>query len=127
MQTLYFTDAKTRSTSIPLVGIAFAGNSSAEAKAQIDRTKNYTNLFVLAAGRSHLSRNQTAVMEICDYAVANGLKVILNLGISDPHENDSVTWFWSQPLDEVKRNWTARWGDKFLGIYVNDEPGRYTA
>jgi hypothetical protein len=123
LQTLYFTDAKTGSMSIPLVGIAFAGNSSAEAKVQIDRTKNYTNLFVLAAGRSALSRNQTAVMEICDYAVANGLKVILNLGISDPHENDSVTWFWSQPLDEVKRNWTARWGDKFLGIYVNDEPG----
>jgi len=62
-------------------------------------------------------------MEICDYAVANGLKVILNLGISDFHENDSVTWFWSQPLDEVKRNWMVRWGDKFLGIYVNDEPG----
>ena len=36
----------------PYVGIAFCGNTTAEAKALIDRTKNYTNLFVLDTGRS---------------------------------------------------------------------------
>ena len=122
-QTLLLSHTRAQTKQIPYIGIAFAGNSSSAAKAQIDRTKSYTNLFVLDTGRSPLSRNQTAVMEISDYAVENGLKIILNLGISDPHENDSVTWFWNQPLEEIKQNWEKRWGDKFLGIYVNDEPG----
>lgn len=123
VQTLYFSPTKASGKSMPYVGIAFAGNTSAQAKAQIDRAKGYMNLFVLDTGRSDLSRNQTAVIEICDYAVANGLSVILNLGISNPHQNDSVRWFWDQPLQEVKQNWTQRWGNKFLGVYDSDEPG----
>jgi hypothetical protein len=109
--------------SIPYIGIAFAGNTTDQAIAQIDRAKNYTNLFILDTGRNPLSRNQTAVYEVADYAVANGLSIILNLGISDPHENDSSTWFWEQNMANGKVNFTERWGDKFLGIYDNDEPG----
>ena len=109
--------------SIPYIGIAFAGNTTEQAIAQIDRAKNYTNLFILDTARNPLSRNQTAVYEVADYAVANGLSIILNLGISDPHENDSTTWFWDQPMTDVKQNFTERWGTKFLGIYDNDEPG----
>ncbi|MCW3983421.1 MAG: hypothetical protein NWE96_05445 [Candidatus Bathyarchaeota archaeon] len=107
----------------PYVGIAFCGNTSAEAKTQIDRTKTYTNLFILDIGRSTLSRNETAVMEICDYAVANGQSVIVNLGINSPYDNDTTTWFWEQDMTAVKQNWTQRWGNKFLGVYYNDEPG----
>ncbi len=66
-------ESQTYIDSNPYVGIAFCGNTTAEAKALIDRTKNYTNLFVLDTGRSLLSRNETAVYEICDYATANGL------------------------------------------------------
>ncbi|MGE5187877.1 MAG: hypothetical protein ACM3JE_02495, partial [Betaproteobacteria bacterium] len=109
--------------SIPYIGIAFAGNTTEQAIAQIDRAKNYTNLFILDTGRNPLSRNQTAVYQVADYAVANGLSIILNLGISDPHENDSSTWFWDQDMTDVKANFTERWGTKFLGIYDNDEPG----
>lgn len=107
----------------PYVGIAFCGNTTAEAKTQIDRTKTYTNLFILDIGRSVLSRNETGVMEICDYAVANGQSVIVNLGINSPYDNDITTWFWEQDMATVKQNWTQRWGDKFLGVYYNDEPG----
>lgn len=110
-------------SSIPYIGIAFAGNTTDQAIAQIDRAKNYTNLFILDTGRNPLSRNQTAVYEVADYAVANELSIILNLGISDPHENDSSTWFWTQNMANVKANFTERWGEKFLGIYDNDEPG----
>ena len=46
----------------PYVGIAFCGKTTDEAKTQIDKTKNYTNLFILDTGRSELSRNQTAVI-----------------------------------------------------------------
>ena len=107
----------------PYVGIAFCGNTTAEAKTQIDKTKTYTNLFILDIGRSPLSRNETGVMEICDYAVANSQSVIVNLGINSPYDNDTTTWFWQQDMTTVKQNWTQRWGDKFLGVYYNDEPG----
>ncbi len=110
-------------SSNPYVGIAFCGNTTAEAKALIDRTKNYTNLFVLDSGRNPISRNESAVYEVCDYAVANGLNVILNLGIYDVIEDNESTWFWYRSMADMKQNFTERWGDKFLGVYYNDEPG----
>jgi hypothetical protein len=105
------------------VGVAFCGNTTAEAKLLIDRVKSYTNLFVLDSGRNPISRNQSSVEEICDYAVSNGLSVIINLGINDVLEINETTWFWQQPLNITKQCWTDMWGDKFLGIYYNDEPG----
>ena len=107
----------------PYVGVAFCGNNTAEAKTLIDRVKNYTNLFVLDTGRSDLSRNESAVYEICDYATANGLSVIINLGIDSVTRDGVTTWFWGSNVTDVKGNWTQRWGDKFLGMYYNDEVG----
>jgi glutamine cyclotransferase len=102
------------------VGIAFCGNTTAEAKVLIDRVKTYTNLFVLDSGANPISRNQTAIEEICDYAVAQGLNVIINLG----HIYSQQSWFWQlQSLDSIKQRWTERWGSKLLGVYYNDEPG----
>ncbi len=123
LQQFYGDSSQTNIDNNPYVGIAFCGNTTAEAKAQIDRAKNYTNLFVLDTGRSDLSRNETAVMEICDYAVANKLSIIVNLGIKNAHEDDVTTWFWNQPMSDIKTNWAQRWGDKFLGVYYSDEPG----
>ena len=91
--------------------------------ALIDRTKDYTNLFVLDTARSPLSRNESAVYQICDYATANGLSIIINLGISSQIEPDITTWFWNSNITETKANWTERWGNKFLGMYYNDEVG----
>ena len=62
------------------VGVAFCGNTTAEAKLLIDRVKTYTNLFVMDTAGNPLSRNQTSVEEICDYAVTQGLKIIINMG-----------------------------------------------
>lgn len=107
----------------PYVGIAYGGNTTSEAKAIIDRVKNYTNLFVLDTGRSELSRNESAVYEICDYATANGLSVIINLGIDSVTRDNVTTWFWDSNIADIKGNWTQRWGDKFLGMYYNDEVG----
>ena len=104
------------------VGIAFGGNTTDQAKQLIDKVKSYTNLFILDSGRNPISANQSKVEEVCDYAVGKGLYVIINLGIKN--EYDSSDWFWGQPsLDGIKQQWTQRWGDKFLGIYYNDEPG----
>jgi hypothetical protein len=110
---------------IPYVGIAFCGNTTAEAKQLIDRTKTYTNLFILDTAKGNpISANQSQVEEISDYAVSQGLSVIVNLGFKDVWEDGNLSWFWQQQsLDSIKANWTQRWGDKFLGVYYNDEPG----
>ena len=106
------------------VGIAFGGNTTQQAETLIDKVKGYTNLFILDVGRNPISENQTKVEEICDYAVSQNLSVIINLGIKDAVDSSSWGWFWNQPsLDTIKQRWTDRWGDKFLGIYYNDEPG----
>ncbi len=103
------------------VGVAFGGNTTEEAKVLIDKVKGYTNLFILDSGRNAITQNETAVDEICDYAVANGLSVIVNVGIQQSFDA-SRYWFWNQSL-KVTEQWKATWGNKFLGMYYNDEPG----
>lgn len=44
------------------VGVAFQGNTTAEAKLLIDRVRNYTNLFIL--GQTPVSRNETTTNEV---------------------------------------------------------------
>jgi hypothetical protein len=106
------------------VGVAFGGNSTEQAFTLIDRVKDYTNLFILASGRNPISENQTKVEQICDYAIANDLSIIVNLGVKEADHPGNWNWFWDRAnLDSLKADWTQRWGDKFLGIYYNDEPG----
>ncbi len=107
------------------VGVAFCGNTTAQAKLLIDRVKSYTNLFILNAAGNPMSRNQTTIEEICDYAVAQGLQVIINVGFNSTVSRISNrTWFWNlSSIDDIKQRWTERWSDKFLGIYYSDEPG----
>ena len=106
------------------VGVAFCGNTTEEAKLLIDRVKTYTNLFILNAAGNPINRNQTTIEEICDYAVFNNLKVIINLGYNSTGRSFSRNWFWNlSSLDGIKQRWTERWGSKFLGMYYSDEPG----
>jgi len=108
------------------VGVAFCGNTTAEAELLIDRVKSYTNLFILNAAGNPIRRNQTSIEEICDYAVAQGLQVIINVGFNstDSPITPNRIWFWTlSSLDDIKQRWTERWGDKFLGMYYSDEPG----
>ena len=97
------------------VGIAFGGNTTDQAKLLIDKTKTYTNLFILDSGINPISKNQTAVQEICDYATNAGLNIIINLG-SFNREN----WAWQIQFYNASKE---RYGAKFLGAYYDDEPG----
>jgi hypothetical protein len=96
----------------PYFGISFCGNTSAEAKLLIDKTKDYTNLFILQSGP--ISKNETAINEVCDYAVESGLDFIVFFGWFDTGHPWQIPW-----LDYAK----DRWGDSFLGLYFFDEPG----
>jgi len=96
----------------PYFGVSFCGDTAQEAKLLIDKTKDYTNLFVLQSGP--ISKNETATNEVCDYAVDAGLDVIVFFGWFDPDCPWQIPW-----LDFAK----DRWGDDFLGLYLFDEPG----
>jgi hypothetical protein len=101
------------------IGVAFGGNTVEEAKAIIDRTKNFTNLFILQSGPIIID-NQSATTEICDYATAQGLNVIVYFNDFAPNilAQRNLTW----RLDWVEDAKTA-YGNQFLGIYYYDERG----
>ncbi|MCL2359868.1 hypothetical protein [Candidatus Bathycorpusculum sp.] len=92
------------------VGVTYCGDNITDAKLLIDRVKNYTNLFILQSGP--LMYNLEATEEICDYAVNAGLSIILS------YTRNSIG-----TLKEVLNTTQTRWGNQFLGIYYNDEPG----
>jgi|GEM_PF-862595 len=115
------------------VGVTFGGNSVADAEHLIDKVSSYTNLFIVDSWAISGAPNSTALDEICDYAVKANLSVIVyfsfiyynytlqigNLYNSSTWELFGVTPWHVEWLNQAK----ARWGDKFLGVYLYDEPG----
>jgi hypothetical protein len=94
-------------------GVTFGSNSTSEAKLLVDKVKGYTNLFIVDS--YPISTNETALNEVCDYAVGKGLNIIVYFSfVSHVIYPWQITW-----VDNAKE----RWGDKFLGIYIFDEPG----
>jgi hypothetical protein len=119
------TSENSNETTPPHVGVAFQGNTTAEAKLLIDRVKAYTNLFVL--GSSPVSRKEETTTEVCDYAVASGLDIIVNFGYYDPNASSAEEafrrWPWQHSWVETAKQ---KYGDRFLGVYYDDEPGGFT-
>ncbi len=96
-------------------GVTYGSNTTQEAKILIDEVKGYTNLFIVDSW--DISTNETALNEICQYAMDSGLSVIVYFDyvFFEPKE-----WSWLRAWMETT---TQKWGDKFLGIYLYDEPG----
>ena len=92
------------------VGVTYGGNSVSEAKQLIDKVKPYTNLFILQSGS--LQNSNSSIDAIGDYAVNSGLNFIVYMGVSSFALADN--WL---------TGYNGRWGDHFLGIYLDDEPG----
>jgi hypothetical protein len=109
-----YTQSSNTKTPSAYVGVAFGGTTLNQAKLLIDRVKDYTNIFILNAGRNDLSRNQTAVTEICDYATSQGLSIIVNLGVKTRETPSWQLGFFNSSKEH--------YGDKFLGVYYDDEP-----
>jgi hypothetical protein len=94
-------------------GISFGGQTLHEAKVLIDKVKNYTNILLINS--YDLTTNETELSEVCDYAAQASLKFIVYFDFIS-----RIIYPWHQTwLDKAQ----SRWGDKFLGIHLNDEPG----
>jgi len=96
-------------------GVTYGSNTTWEAKLLIDKVKGYTNLFIIDSW--DISTNETALNDICQYAVNAGLSVIVYF---DYVFYEVEQWSWLRNWMETTRQ---RWGEKFLGIYLFDEPG----
>jgi hypothetical protein len=92
-------------------GVTYGQNTVEEAKLLIDRVQSYTNVFVVDS--FDISNNKTALDSVCTYAAEKNLHFIV--------------YFFSLYASDWQREWviTARqtWSDKFLGVYLRDEPG----
>jgi hypothetical protein len=99
-------------------GVTFGSNTTAQAKQLIDKVKDYTNLFILDSWTLNTVNeavNGTALTDVCDYAVANGLNVIVYFAFIS-----HLIYPWHVQWVEQA---AERYGDKLLGIYFFDEPG----
>jgi hypothetical protein len=90
-------------------GVTFSSNTTAEARLLIDRVKNCTNLLAVDSGP--VSKNETALNEICDYATNAGLNIMVYFG--------NLTQSWQlQWIGNARQEW----GTRFVGVYFYDEP-----
>ncbi len=94
-------------------GVSFGGNTTNQAKLLIDKVKGYTNFFIINSW--DVAINETALNEISQYVVDSDMYFMVFFDFVS-----SVTYPWHQTwLDTAEE----RFGDKFLGVYLYDEPG----
>jgi hypothetical protein len=95
-------------------GVTYGQNTVEEAKLLIDKVKNYTNLFIVDSYPITTNYTTPQVLnEICDYAAKSNLHFIVYFFsfLSGPWQQE-----WINTAEQT-------WGDKFLGVYLRDEPG----
>jgi hypothetical protein len=119
------------------VGVTFGSNSTEEAKQLIDKVSGYVNLFVVDSWDISGAPNSSALDQVCDYAVKANMSVIVyfdflfynvttNISSNASSLYNASTWDiygvtpWHMSWLNSARE---RWGDKFLGVYLMDEPG----
>ncbi len=106
----YNIDKQEKQTAPCYIGVTFCGNTTAEGKMLVDKVKSYTNLFVVDS--IVVNKNETALTDLCSYAVAKRLHVIVYF--ADLNLHWQLNW-----VNSTKQ----QLGDWFLGVYYYDEPG----
>ena len=92
-------------------GVTYGQDTVEGAKLLIDKVQKFTNVFVVDS--KPISNNESELNAVCNYAAAKNLSFFV--------------YFFSLYGSDWQREWvvTAKqtWGDKFLGVYLRDEPG----
>lgn len=91
-------------------GVDVAYDGVEDIKRLVDEVKAYTNLFVV--GSIGITLNVTKLDEVCQYVYESGLHLMVYV---HPTEKFNQTR-WCEDARQ-------RWGDRFLGLYIYDEPG----
>lgn len=113
---VFFTNEITRSPSA-FVGVDIAYGDETDVYRIAGAVSGYTNLIVI--GSLQVTQNSTALTAVCDFLYQKGFYFIIYVGFSRsltslPPEGPDPEFF--------TRN-QNRWKDKFLGVYMFDEPG----
>ena len=116
-----------------LFGVSFGGKTVNHAKLLIDKVKGYTNLFVVNSWEISGASNETLIDEVCEYAINAGLSVIVyfnfvyfnyTVDLGNIYNSSSWDLHGISPWHiEWLNNAVEKWGTKFLGAYLYDEPG----
>lgn len=94
-------------------GVSFGGDTVSQAKSLIDKVKGYTNFFLI--NNWDISTNETALNEISQYAIDANMNIMVYYDFI-PYQ----TYPWIQTWLSTAKE---RLGNKFLGVYLYDEPG----
>ena len=76
----------------------------------VDEVEEYVNLVVI--GSLDVTTNETKLIAVCDYLYSKGLYFIPFMFITEHLEKPDFFQLAKE-----------RWGERFLGVYVSDEPG----
>jgi hypothetical protein len=115
VSSVYISYETSEATAKPEVyfGVTYGGNTAQEAERLIDKVKDYTNLFIVDSYDITNGGTSAELDAICSYASNANLNFIV--------------YFFSFYDSTWKQEWAdsakQRWGDKFLGVYLRDEPG----
>jgi hypothetical protein len=77
----------------------------------VDEVKSYTNFFIV--GSSGITNNVTKLNEVCQYINDSGLYFAVYM-----HPVDQTQFNQSRWVSDARQ----RWGERFMGLYVSDEP-----
>jgi len=97
-------------------GVSFGGKTADEAKLLIDRVKKYTNFFLVNSW--DITINETALNEVCDYAADANLSFMVFFDFISL--DDKIGYLFHKEWVSTAEK---KWGEKFLGIYIFEEPG----
>jgi len=97
-------------------GVSFGGKTADEAKLLIDRVKKYTNFFLVNSW--DITINETALNEVCDYAADANLSFMVFFDFISL--DDKIGYLFHKEWVSLAEK---KWGEKFLGIYIFEEPG----
>jgi hypothetical protein len=96
-------------------GVSSGAKTANEMMALIDKVKDYTNFFLVNSW--DISTNETALDQVCWYAYDNEISFVVFFDFIGLTEHG---YPWHKDWVIEAKN---RWGDKFLGIYIYEEPG----